>query len=209
MSGPETSTTDNGRRGRGRPRAPETDAAILRAALELFVERGVEGASIEAIARQAGVGKLTVYRRWAGKEELIAAAIETSRAGIPEPTAADFADLPVPELVRGLLPSAAAALTDPHFHGLIAQVYGSSRTHPTIMATYWEHYVLPRRRATRLLLERAQREGLLAPEADLEVLMDMMVGAVMYRVIQPEPLNADTALRYLEAVYRQAGLLPA
>lgn len=205
MSEPEATEP---KRGRGRPRAPETDEVILRAALELFVERGVEGASIEAIARRAGVGKLTVYRRWGAKEELIAAAIETSRAGIPEPTAEDFAGLPVPELVRGLLPGAAAALASPHFHGLVAQVYGSSRSHPLIMETYWEHYILPRRRATLLLLERAQQEGLLAPDADLEVLMDMMVGAVMYRVIQPEPLDAGAALRYLEAVYRQAGLLP-
>src|ERR1700739_3614205 len=64
-------------RSRGRPRDPAADDAILRAALDLFIERGIEGASIEQIAKSAGVGKLTVYRRWPTKEELIAAAIET------------------------------------------------------------------------------------------------------------------------------------
>ena len=64
-------------RGRGRPRDPDIDTAILRAAFELFVERGIDGASIEQIAKRAGVGKLTVYRRWSSKEELLAQAIES------------------------------------------------------------------------------------------------------------------------------------
>ena len=62
---------------RGRPREAATDRAILQAALDLFIERGVEGASIEQIAKNAGVGKPTIYRRWSGKEELIAAAMES------------------------------------------------------------------------------------------------------------------------------------
>ena len=59
-------------RSRGRPRDPATDDAILRAGLALFIERGIEGASIEQIAKRAGVGKLTIYRRWPVKEDLIA-----------------------------------------------------------------------------------------------------------------------------------------
>ncbi|MFC7110976.1 helix-turn-helix domain-containing protein [Nonomuraea rubra] len=75
------------RRGRGRPRDPETDAAILRAALELFIERGVEGTSMEQIAKRAGVGKLTVYRRWSTKEDLIAQAVEQTVSAdlVPSP----------------------------------------------------------------------------------------------------------------------------
>jgi hypothetical protein len=41
----------------------------------------------------------------------------------------------------------------------------------------------------------------------LVVLIDMMVGAVTYRLLQPEPLNHKGMRRYLEAVYREAGLL--
>jgi AcrR family transcriptional regulator len=56
---------------------PDIDTAILRATFELFVERGIDGASIEQIAKRAGVGKLTVYRRWSSKEEVLAQAIES------------------------------------------------------------------------------------------------------------------------------------
>ncbi len=54
--------------GRGRPRDAAADKAILRAALELFIEHGIEGASFEQIARRAGVARTTVYRRWSGRE---------------------------------------------------------------------------------------------------------------------------------------------
>ena len=76
------------------------------------------------------------------------------------------------------------------------------------MQACWEHYVLPRRRAASPLLTRAVEEGLVYPGADLETPIDMMVGAVVYRVLQPVPLDAVEAERYPRSVYRQMGLLP-
>lgn len=197
-----------GRRGRGRPRDPAADAAILRAALELFIDGGVEGTSMQAVAQRAGVGKLTVYRRWSSKEELLAQAIETARGDIPEPPVDEMADTPVTELVERALPAAAEALAAPDFRAMVARIFGSAVSHPALMSTYWENYIQPRRRTTRALLERTIQEGTLAAHTDLDVLTDMMVGAVLYRVLQPEPLDVAEARRYLEAVYRQAGLLP-
>ena len=46
-----------------RPRSAESHAAILQAALELVVEDGLRGTTIEGIAARAGVGKTTIYRR--------------------------------------------------------------------------------------------------------------------------------------------------
>ena len=62
---------------RGRPRDNAIDAVILTVALELFIAHGVAGMSIEQVAKRAGVGKPTVYRRWATKERLVADAIES------------------------------------------------------------------------------------------------------------------------------------
>nr|WP_055501209.1 TetR/AcrR family transcriptional regulator C-terminal ligand-binding domain-containing protein [Nonomuraea pusilla] len=55
---------------------------------------------------------------------------------------------------------------------------------------------------------RAQRDGTVAADADLDVLIDMMAGAVTYRVLQPDPPDAAGMLRHLTAVHRQAGLYP-
>ncbi|MCI2419003.1 TetR/AcrR family transcriptional regulator [Saccharopolyspora sp. K220] len=192
---------------RGRPRDPEADKAILQAALELFIEGGVEGTSIEQIAKRAGVGKLTVYRRWDSKEAVIAAAIEFARDEIPEPSPADYLDLPVTELVERALPGLAEAVADPRLRAMVARVFGSSVSHPELLASYWESYVAPRRRLARALLERAQADGTVAADADRDVLIDMMVGGMLFRLLQPEPLDATAARRYLESLYRAIGLL--
>ena len=63
--------------GPGRPKDLEKRAAILEAAMALFPERGYEGVSMDAIAQQAGVSKLTVYNHFADKEALFAAAVIT------------------------------------------------------------------------------------------------------------------------------------
>jgi AcrR family transcriptional regulator len=195
-------------RPRGRPRDPEVDAAILRAALDLFLERGVDGTSIEQVARRAGVGKVTVYRRWSSKEEMIAQAIETIRDGFPDPAADTQLDPPLADVVRRALPAVAATVATDRFRALVSRVFGSAVSNPSVMDTYWIHHVEPRRKATRVLLERAVADGALAEDTDLEVLIDMMVGAVLYRVIRPDRPDAADMRRYLERVYREAGLLP-
>lgn len=79
----------------GRPRDPEKDVAVLEAARQLLVEEGYQGTTVVAIARRAGVGAPTIYRRWATKEALIedAAFAHPSPAPLPEPTGNLHADL--------------------------------------------------------------------------------------------------------------------
>ena len=59
----------------GRPRDPRRDEAIRDAALTLLSEIGYERMTVDAIAAAAGVSKPTLYRRWPGKQELVADAL--------------------------------------------------------------------------------------------------------------------------------------
>ncbi|MQA79687.1 MAG: TetR family transcriptional regulator [Streptosporangiales bacterium] len=177
----------------------------------MFVERGVEGTSIEQIARRAGVAKLTVYRRWKSKEELIAQAIDAARvrlAGTAETSLDGVDDLPVRELVAAIVPDVAVSLARPELRALIARTLGVTVSHPELARVYWQHHSQPRRQATRALLERAKREGILAEHIDPDVLMDMINGAVIHRLLQPDPPDAAEMREYLTKVYRQVGLLP-
>jgi AcrR family transcriptional regulator len=193
---------------RGRPRDPTRDAAILDAALETFIEHGVAAASIEQIAKRAGVGKPTVYRRWSSKERLIADAIEAHvRGEIDWPTAEQVALIPADELVLRNIAGAARTAAEPRFRALIAAIFGSAVSHPLLMETYWTHYVAPRRTLIIAMLRRAQTEGHVDPDADLEVLVDMLAGAATYRVLQPNPLSERQMRRFLEETYRRVGLL--
>ncbi len=73
------------RRGRGRPRTPGAEAKILAAALAEYAEHGWSGFTMDAVAKRAGVGKSTVYLRWADKDALLTEAVSTSAQAIALP----------------------------------------------------------------------------------------------------------------------------
>src|SRR5205809_381101 len=78
---------------------------VLDAALKLFLERGYEGTSMDAIARAAGVTKPVVYACFPGKDELFRALLrrEEERILTEIQTAFDGSDLSDPEgtLIEG------------------------------------------------------------------------------------------------------------
>jgi AcrR family transcriptional regulator len=192
--------------GPGRPRDPDADAAILRAALEVLVEQGVPGASIDRIAKRAGVAKVTVYRRWSSKEDLLADAVEAAREAIPaaDETATPAEDLP--GIVDELLPQWSEALTRPRLRVLAARLLGAGPDHPKLLEAYREHHVKPRRERALATLRRARDAGVLGPEADLDMLIDMMNGAVLQFLLLGEDAPDPAAARaYLERLFRQVG----
>ena len=70
-------TTNTQASGAGRPKDPAKREAILSAAKSLFLSNGYEGSSMDAIAAEAGVSKLTVYSHFTDKETLFAAAVKS------------------------------------------------------------------------------------------------------------------------------------
>jgi len=53
----------------------ETELRMLDAAAELIAERGVHGITVAEVARKAAVSRPTVYRRWAGADDIVRAAL--------------------------------------------------------------------------------------------------------------------------------------
>ncbi|WP_226663338.1 TetR/AcrR family transcriptional regulator [Microbulbifer aggregans] len=60
---------------RGRPKDPAKRRAILEAAKTLFLTHGFAGTSMDAVAAEAGVSKLTVYSHFSDKENLFSSAV--------------------------------------------------------------------------------------------------------------------------------------
>jgi AcrR family transcriptional regulator len=56
---------------RGRPRSVEIETAILETAYRIMASEGLGCASIDAIARASGVSKMTIYKWWPTREELL------------------------------------------------------------------------------------------------------------------------------------------
>lgn len=193
-------------RAAGRPRDATKDAAILEAALELFVEEGVEGASFEKIARRAGTTRPAIYRRYASKEHLIASAIGHWRETW-ERRFAPWQTMSVDEAVAALTsPEVARITANPLALRLFARLIGSIPDHPELMATYWRHYLAPRREALGRILSEARDKGMVRSGADIDILRDMVMGALMSRLLlQPAP-SEEEMQDYFGRLLREIGL---
>lgn len=74
---------------RRRQQAEETRAAVLRAATDLFGQRGWAATGIRDVARAAGVSVETVYANVGSKSDLLMAAIDVAVVGDDEPVPLD------------------------------------------------------------------------------------------------------------------------
>ncbi|MGV9377615.1 TetR/AcrR family transcriptional regulator [Nonomuraea sp. NPDC003707] len=183
----------------GRPRDPENDAAILDAALDLMIERGAAGTSIEAVAQRAGVAKLTVYRRWRAKDDLLMAALEHARA--PDMDAA-----PAGQSIDELISSIAELLSRPRFRALMARVIGASVDYPKLVTAYTERYLQPRLNALAQIAQQAIDAGHLPADTDPSVIQDILASSIGSVLLQhAEEVTAVQIERRLRVLLRHIG----
>jgi AcrR family transcriptional regulator len=191
---------------RGRPRNAAVDTTVVETVLRLMVEGAAFGdLTMEGIAREAGVGKATVYRRWAGKDALLLDVL-AELDGPPElEFSGDLRDdlITVVDFIRrrSLAKRESALLRT-----MVAQ----ARSSPELWRGYHDTVVAPRRRLLIELLERGVASGEIRPRpgADLELLADMVSGPVLARAtLRPDgQLSADLAERIVDTLLE--GLRP-
>jgi AcrR family transcriptional regulator len=168
-------------KGPGRPRDPEADRAILRATIELLSEEGYEGLSIESVAARAGVGKTTVYRRWPSKEPLVVDAIKHVKAPAdPVPPGDD-------ESTRDALVRSLRTFTKTVGHSgtgrMMAGLVAEMSRNPDLARAVRAGILEQRRGLLRSILRRGIERGEIRPDADIEVVADMLGGAIVTRVL--------------------------
>jgi TetR/AcrR family transcriptional repressor of mexJK operon len=144
----------------GRPKDSVKREEIVRAATRLFMEKGYELTSMEAVAREANVSKLTVYSHFADKKELFRAIVQyrCDKIGMPE-TLMSAANLPAREALLNIARGALARIFNPESISLIRMVNAEAMHHPEIVQVY--HEVGPRRikAAFADLLDEFNRQG--------------------------------------------------
>lgn len=163
---------------RGRPRSEDSHEAILDAVLALLEQEGYSRVTIESVAKQAGVGKQTIYRWWKSKAELVLEAYANHAASkLPMPDKGSLrADL------EWFFCAAFKRLTDlsgPTMRGLMADaVYD-----PEFLDILRKVLIDKRRKVLFQVLERARSRGELKADADLDVMIDILFGAMWYRLL--------------------------
>ena len=125
--------------GPGRPKDLEKRAAILEAAKRLFPEHGFEGTSMDAVATEAGVSKLTVYSHFGGKEALF---IETIRCKcdslLPRTMFAVDVDAPVRGQLLGVARAFFNLMMSDGALGMHRTLVASSQQSPKLAKLFWE-----------------------------------------------------------------------
>jgi AcrR family transcriptional regulator len=172
-------TTDLPRPSRGgRPRDPSRDGVIRAAILRLLAEVGYGSLTMDAVASEAGVGKATIYRRWASKEELVRDAIVFLHDDFETPDTGslrgDYEALAI--AVRASASRGGAATLMPR---LLVDAAGD----PELHAIFRANLVEPRRAALRSVLERAIARGEIRGDVDLELMIDLFAGPAVYRML--------------------------
>ncbi|MEU8330791.1 TetR/AcrR family transcriptional regulator [Micromonospora sp. NPDC048839] len=176
-----TSTAD-APRSPGRPRSIRADEAIIEATLDLLAEGStIEALSIEAIAARAGVGKATIYRRWAGKDALLLDALRRLKGVLAQPAGHSVRD----DLV--LLVGAIGKNVDPRAPKIMPCL-ASAVNRDSDQFQLYQNIISPRRQLMREVLRRGIDEGVLRGDIDLEVTMALLTGPMLIqRVLQWNP----------------------
>ncbi|MDQ0751367.1 AcrR family transcriptional regulator [Streptomyces africanus] len=178
----------------GRPRSATADAAILAATRAALVELGWSKLTLGDVATRAGVAKTTLYRRWAGKNELVVDAVAELFDELELPDSGSLA-----ADIEGVVLQFAAILARPEAKsGLMAVV--TEATRDDALRERIRASVVDRQK--RLVVEgrsRAQERGELPPETDpaaasrtADLIFDMVAGAVVHRtLVSGEPVDEE------------------
>ncbi|MFI6104187.1 TetR/AcrR family transcriptional regulator [Streptomyces sp. NPDC051310] len=181
----------------GRPRSAAADTAILEATRAALVELGWSKLTMSDVATRAGVAKTTLYRRWAGKNELVVDAV-----------AVLFDELQLPDRgsltadIEGVVLQFAALLERPETKtALMAVIAESTRDEPlrerirTSIVERQKRLVQEGRRRAQARGELPAGPGPMAGTDDL--IFDVIAGAVVHRaLVSAEPVDAQWVQRF-------------
>ncbi|GAA0576130.1 TetR/AcrR family transcriptional regulator [Paractinoplanes ferrugineus] len=170
----------------GRPRDPEVDRRIARAALDVFGELGWAGFAMEVVAKRAGVGKASLYLRWSSKESLLSDALSTGLVRVSDVDTGtlhgDMVELATQILDLYSGPASRAALRVSLEAGAIPGV-----------AENYEAIRKAQTRAARSIVRRGIARGELPAGTSVTLLLDTLVGGAMVHAMSTPPALAANA----------------
>ncbi|MEY9863156.1 AcrR family transcriptional regulator [Catenulispora sp. GAS73] len=172
---------------RGRPRSHRAHQAILAAASDLLLTRGLSAVSMDTVAERAGVSKATIYRWWPTKESLALDALFTEWSAV-QPSVRDTGSLRS-DLVSLIRPWARLIASRP-YGPVIAQLIAAAQADPVFAAEYRQRFVEPRRELARAALQRAVERGEIPASTRMEVALDLIYGPIYHRLLHGHgPVN--------------------
>jgi AcrR family transcriptional regulator len=181
--------------GAGRPRSEEAHKAILDATLELLVEVGFSGLTVEGVAQRAGVGKATIYRRWPSKLPLVVEAFSQ----LPALEEIDSGDLV--EDLTAMLRSYLQIVNQTPLATVLPSLAGE-RAHNPELSKLFDPVMRERRQPLIRALERAIARGELSPGLDVDLAADLIVGPIAVKVMNGSRVSPRSVGAIVELALR-------
>lgn len=169
-----TETAPGVERPQGRPRSEKAHRAILDAAIDLFVEEGFEGMSVEGVAARAGVGKTTIYRRWSSKEDLVIDAIDQLIFAVQPPDTGSVRE----DLVE-MLTTVQTIFTTSRAGDVFPRMFAHVAAASPLGRAYLERVIGPRFVLLQGMIARGVERGELPADVDPELIRALLVGPVL------------------------------
>jgi AcrR family transcriptional regulator len=183
--------------GRGRPLSQRTDQAILKATVDLLGKRGLSEISIEDIAARARVSKASIYRRWPSKGTLAFDAFMAQFLGTQPLPDTGRLEEDLRTALRNWVRTVDGTTAGRTLRGLIAEV----QRDPELAIAWRERFVEPVRAGHLTMTERAIARGELRPDADANLLLDLVFGPAYHRLLHGHlPLNAAFINGVIDAI---------
>lgn len=178
--------------GRGRPRSEAATVALLGAAYDLTARHGLKGATIEAIAKETGVSKVTIYKWWDDRGALLTDAF-LWRIGLEVPLNEN--DDPV-QAIHGH-----AAAYVKQLHGDMGRVLkallSECLTKSGNVAVFCERYLNERRELGARVIAAGQKTGAIKSTSSPLFLYDQIYGTIFYRFLFDFPGLTPSFVREL------------
>jgi TetR/AcrR family transcriptional regulator, regulator of autoinduction and epiphytic fitness len=179
------------------PRVERSRRVILEAVLDELGEVGYGAMTIEGVTARAGVGKSTIYRHWPGKLELVEDAFRTLKAQVvTTPAEGSVRDRVVAMIgqIAGLVASSTYSSCMP---ALI-----EAAEHDERVKDFHVRFSTERRAVLVDLLGDAIEAGELPPGSDPELLVDALVGPIVFRrLMLCAPIDPALAPALVEQVW--------
>jgi AcrR family transcriptional regulator len=160
-------------------------AAVIEALLAELAENGLDGLTMEGLARRAGVNKTTIYRRWGSKEELVLdALLELGERRVPIPDTGSLRD----DLLT-VAREIAASLASPEEDAVVRAGAADPSPDSKLVEAVRKFWAV---RFSLLggMIEHAIERGELPPDTAPKPIVEGLLGAIYLRLlVTREPLD--------------------
>ncbi|MEU2930521.1 TetR-like C-terminal domain-containing protein [Streptomyces sp. NPDC007251] len=180
-------------RGRGRRPADEVRADVFRVVGEILLGEGITDLTFERVARLSGVSKTTLYKWWPSKGAL---ALDGYFHAVEQTLAfEDTGDIRADLLSQ--LRAFARVMTATPAGRVVTELIGQSQTDEDLAVAFRSLYSSERRRLAGERLMRAQEQGQIREDVDVQVVVDQLWGAVYHRLLIPDEPVTDAFITAL------------